>query len=143
MFVKIGIEDLNVKIVKIVTAVLVIAIQFFGLFEGTTFRNPVLYGLFGFLAIIIAYPFIRKFYLHQMMTNLKVRFKVDRHVDDEAFTQALIQAIDQLPYTVAGENLRQYSKSVYPRFEEMNAILIRFDRIKQQKASNNEKHNVQ
>lgn len=121
------------KIVKIITAVLVIAIQFFGLFEGTVFRNPVLYGLFGFLAIIIAYPFIRKYYLYQMMTNVNIRFKVDKHVNDDAFVQGIIDAIEHLPYTSAGENLRQYSKSVYPRFEELNAILIRFERLKQQK----------
>ncbi len=133
MLVKIGFEDTWMKIVKIITAVLVIAIQFFGLFEGTPFRNPVLYGLFGFLAIIIAYPFIRKYYLHQMKTNLKIRFKVDKHVNDDAFIQGIIEAIDQLPYTSAGENLRQYSKSIYPRFEELNAILIRFERLRQQK----------
>lgn len=121
------------KIVQVITAVLVIAIQFFGLFKGTTFRTPVLYSLFGFLAIIVAYPFVRRFYLHQMMTNSKIRFKVDKHLHDEIFIQGVIEAIDQLPYTVAGENLRQYTKNVYPRFEELNAILVRFELLKKQK----------
>jgi hypothetical protein len=122
-----------VKIVKLITAALVIAILFFGLFEGAPYRTGVLYALFGFLAIIIAYPFIRQFYLHQMTTNLKLKFKVDQHVDDDVFIKGLIETIDQIPYTPAGENLRNYSKKDYPRFEELNAILIRLEKLRQKR----------
>ena len=70
------------KIIKVITAVLVLAILFFGLFEGSPYRTGILYGLFAFLAIIVAYPFIRRYYFHQMMTNTNVKFKVDRYVEE-------------------------------------------------------------
>jgi hypothetical protein len=121
------------KIVKVISAVLVIAILFFGLFEGESYRTGVLYGLFGFLAVIIAYPFIRRYYFHQMMTNLNLKFKVDRYVEDDAFLRNLIESIDAIPYTPAGDNLRNYAKKDYPRFEELNAILTRLEKLRAQK----------
>lgn len=121
------------KIIKVITAVLVLAILFFGLFEGSPYRTGILYGLFAFLAIIVAYPFIRRYYFHQMMTNTNVKFKVDRYVEDDEFIKKIIELIDAIPYTSAGENLRNYSKKDYPRFEELNAILIRLEKLRSQK----------
>ena len=119
------------KIVKIILALLVVGILFFNLFEASPLRNVILYSIFGFLVIIILYPFIRKLYLQQMMNNLSIQFKVDRYLGDEDFIKGIVQEIDQLPYTETGPNLRQYSKVNYLKFEELNAILIRFEKLKQ------------
>lgn len=122
------------KIIKVITAFLVLAILFFNLFDGSPYRTGILYGLFVFLAIIVAYPFIRQYYLHQMMNNTNIKFKVDRYVDDDEFIKKIIDSIDAIPYTSAGENLRNYSRKDYPRFEELNAILVRLEKLRSQNA---------